>query len=101
MVSATWKKLAGLHQADRTPTTQEHLQNFAKPCRVLEEHPNPAQNDPETWETSDNFLSMGEFPHEIGSYDDSNDSENLTENPLQDHEGVTPTNSASPIAGRS
>ena len=86
--------VAGLHQADGTLTAQEPLQNFAKPCRVPEEHPNPAQNDPETRETSDNFLSIGEFPHEIDTYNVSKDLGNLTENPMQESEGVTPPNSA-------
>ena len=34
-------------------------------------------------------------------YDDSDDSENSTQNPMQDHKGFTPTNSASPSAGTS
>ena len=50
---------------------------------------------------SGNFLSIEELPHEIGMYDDSHNSENLTENPMQDNEGETPTNSASPSVGTS
>ena len=78
VMSATWKQLLGLHEEDGTPTTQEPLQHFPEPCRVSEEHPNPAQNYPEALENSDDFSCTGEFPCEIGTCNDSDDSENLT-----------------------
>ena len=101
VTSSTWKQLAGIRQADGTLAAQEPLKSFAEPSRVLEEHHKPAQNYPEALENSDDFSSIGEFPHEIGTCNDSNNSENLTEDPLQDSEGASPTNSTLPSASTS
>ena len=101
VTSATWKQLMGLQQADGTLTARDPLENFAKPCRILEECPNPAQKDPKTQENSDNFLSIGEFPHEICTHNYFDNSGNSTENLVRDSEGAIPTNSASPSADTS
>ena len=101
VTSYTWKQLAGLQRADGTLTTQEPLKNFAEQRRVLEECPNPAQHNPEALENPDDFSSIGEFPCEIGACEDSDNPENLTENPMQDSEGANPTNSDLLSAGAS
>ena len=93
--------MSGLCQADDTPTAQEPLQNFKEPCRVSEEHPNTARNYQEAPENSDDLLSTGEFPHETYTCNDSDDSESLTENPMQDFEGASSTSYMSPSADMS
>ena len=77
------------------------MKNFAEQCRVLEECLNPAQQNPEALENSDDFSSIGEFPREIGACKDFDDPVNLTENLIQDSEGANPTNSDLLNAGTS